>query len=248
LVAGLKLNNNDKLISGKNARVLIQTADGSAVRLGENATLELSNLSQRRDQQTLFTALLSVTKGAFRFTTSSLAKLKPRDIVIKVSNATVGIRGTDVWGKDGEDKGIVCLIEGKISVRGEDKSEFYMDKPLSVYEMPKLQVAKPVVPVDVEQLKKWALETEITQGNGAIVAGGKWKVVLLTEDNQAAALAAYDAWSKAGYAVRLVPISNGTNIYKFELRIGHLPSKSEALSLAKLLKGQLGALNPEVRQ
>jgi hypothetical protein len=246
LAAGVKLNNNDQLITGKNARVLIQAADGSAVKLGENATLELSNLSQSRNQQTLFTALLNVTKGAFRFTTSSLAKLNPRDIVIKVSNATIGIRGTDVWGKDGEDRGIVCLIEGKISVAGADKSEFTMEQPLTFYEMPKLQVAKPVAPVDPEQLKKWALETEIIQSQGATVYGGKWKVVLLTEDNQAAALASYDAWRNQGYAVRLVPIAKGTSENKFEIRIDQLPTKSEALSLAKLLKGQLGALSPSV--
>jgi hypothetical protein len=151
-----------------------------------------------------------------------------------------------VWGKDGEDKGIVCLIEGKISVTGEDKAEFTMNNPLSFYEMPKLQAAKPVAQVDLGQLKKWALETEIAQQQGATVSGGKWKVILQTEDNQAAALTAFDAWSNAGYAVKIVPVSNGASDNKFELRIDQLPTKSEALSLATSLKGQLGALSPSV--
>jgi hypothetical protein len=71
-------------------------------------------------------------------------------------------------------------------------------------------------------------------------------VILQTEDNQAAALIAYDAWSNAGYAVKLAPISYGAGDHKFELRIDQLPTKSEALSLAASLKGQLGALSPSV--
>lgn len=245
LSVGMQLNNNDQLITGQNARVLLQTADGSAVKLGEYASMTISNLAQQRDNQAMFTALLNVAKGAFRFTTDVLAKLKPREITINVSHATIGIRGTDVWGKDGDDKGVVCLIEGKISVTGEDKNEFTMDAPLSFYEMPKAQAAKPVAPVDPEQLKKWALETEITQGMGAAVSGGKWKVVLLKADDQAAALAAYDAWSSAGYAVKIVPVKK-EQTYEYQLRIVQLPSQSEAASLAKALTGKLGAFAPVV--
>lgn len=246
LSAGMQLNNNDQLITGQNARLLIQTADGSAVKLGENATLLLSDLSQEHDNQSVFTAFLNVTKGAFRFTTSALAKLRPRNIIIKISRATIGIRGTDVWGKDGEDKGVVCLIEGKISVTGENQNEFSMNQPLSFYEMPKSQPAKAVAAVDPEQLNKWALETEVTPGRGATVVGGKWKVILLTSGDQPSALAAYDAWRNAGFEVRLVPISKGNNGFEYQLRINQLPTRAEALSLAKLLTGQLGATAPQV--
>lgn len=246
LAAGTQLIDNDHLVTGQNARVLINTADGSTVKLGENANLVISDLSQNRDNQGLFTALLNVSKGAFRFTTAVIAKLNPRDITIKVSRATIGIRGTDVWGKDGEDRGVVCLIEGKISVVGENQTAFTMDQPLSFYDMPVSQAAKPVAPVDPAQLKKWALETEIPQGQGATVAGGKWKIVLFTKADQAEALLAYDEWRNAGYDVRLVPKSHGNNSYEYQLRIGQLPTKAEALSLAKILKGQLGALNPDL--
>ena len=245
LAAGTQLRNNDLLSTGSHARVLLNTADGSTVKLGENATLALAELGQQRDSQPLFTALLNVAKGAFRFTTSALAKLHPREVTINVAHATIGIRGTDVWGKDGEGKGVVCLIEGKIAVTGEDQREFTMDQPLSFYEMPKSQPAKPVAPIDPEQLKKWALETEIVQGQGATVAGGKWKVVLLTAHDQTTALAAYDAWRNAGYAVKIVPKMQD-NAQHYQLRIGQLPTRSEAASLAKSLAGTLGASTPEV--
>lgn len=243
LAAGMQLENNDQLVTGQNSRVLLKSADGSFVKLGENATMTISGIAQLRDNQPLFTAILNVAKGAFRFTTSALAKLAPRDITIHVARATIGIRGTDVWGKDGDDKGIVCLIEGKISVTGENKNEFSMDQPLSVYEMPKTMAAKPVATVDPEQLRKWALETEIVSGNGAAVANGKWNVVLLKATNQTDVLAAYDTWRNAGYAVRIVPIDKDKS---YELRIGKFPSYAEAISLARSLSGVLGATAPAV--
>ncbi len=140
LSAGAELRNGDKLVTGAKARIYVQTADGSTVKLGENATLKLDGLSQQRAEQSLFSAVLNVAKGAFRFTTASIAKLNAREVTVKVAGATIGIRGTDVWGKDGSEQGVVCLIEGRIDVTGVDHKEFVMDQPLSFYKMPKNKV------------------------------------------------------------------------------------------------------------
>jgi hypothetical protein len=185
--------------------------------------------------------VLDVAKGAFRFTTSGLARLKGRDVTVRVAGATIGIRGTDVWGKDGSEQGVVCLIEGKIDVTGVDNKQFVMDQPLSFYKMPKGAAPLPVGPVDAEQLKKWAVETEIAQP--AMHLGGKWKVELRTFAEERAALAAYDQWRDAGYDVRLKPVTRaGGSTYT--LRIHGLADRGEAEKLAAQLKGMLGAENP----
>ena len=101
LAIGTALNEGDKLVTGAGARVLLQAADGSAIKLGENASLTVSNLAQQLEEKGLFSALLDVAKGAFRFTTASIAKLQARDVTVRVAGATVGIRGTDIWGKVG---------------------------------------------------------------------------------------------------------------------------------------------------
>ena len=243
LRVGAELRNGDKLVTGANARIYVQTADGSTVKLGENATLALDGLSQKRAEQSLFNAVLNVAKGAFRFTTSSLAKLKGRDVTVRVAGATIGIRGTDVWGKDGSEQGVVCLIEGKIDVTGVDNEQFVMDQPLSFYKMPKGAAPLPVAPVDMEQLKKWAVETEIAQP--AMHLGGKWKVDLLTFTEERAALAAYDQWRTAGYDVRLKPAALADG-WTYTLRIHGLADRAEAEKLATQLKGMLGAENPSV--
>ncbi|MDD4912965.1 MAG: FecR domain-containing protein [Sideroxydans sp.] len=241
LSVGLALQDGDKIITGEQARIYVRTADGSTVKLGENASMTLDGLSQRRDEQSMFSAVLNVAKGAFRFTTASVAKLRARDVRVSVAGATLGIRGTDVWGKDGAEMGVVCLIEGKIEVVGADNSPFVMDQPLSFYKMPKGVPPLPVGPVDKEQLQKWAVETDI--GQPAATVGGEWKVDLLTAPDQASALAAYDQWRSAGYDVRLLPVEKDGG-WAYTLRIVQLASRVEAQRLAVQLKGNLGAENP----
>ncbi|MGZ8967511.1 MAG: FecR domain-containing protein, partial [Gallionella sp.] len=245
LSVGTQLNNDDKIITGGNARVLLQAADGSAIKLGQNANLRVSNLAQQYEDKPLFTALLDVAKGAFRFTTAALSKPKPRAVTINVANTTIGIRGTDVWGKDGDDKGIVCLIEGKIAVQGADKTQFEMAQPLSFYEMPKGAAAKAVAAVDPAQLTLWAAETEIAPDAAAAKLGGQWKVSLLTAADQASALTAYDAWRAAGYAVRLMPVAKDGNT-AYQVRVEQFASKAAAQQFAKEVTGKLGADSPSV--
>lgn len=243
LRVGLALQNGDRLITGTNARIYVQTADGSTVKLGEKASLTIDEMTQGQQAESAFRAALNVAKGAFRFTTASIAKLKRRDVTVRVAGATVGIRGTDVWGKDGDEQGVVCLIEGKIDVKGADNTEFVMDQPLSFYKMPKGQGPLPVGPVDAVQLGKWATETDIAQP--AAQLGGKWKLDLLTANDQASALAAYDQWRSAGYDVQLQPIEQG-GAWAYTLQIRQLPSRAEAERLASQFKGYLGAGNPSV--
>jgi hypothetical protein len=266
LSTGMELNDGDKITTGANARVLLQAADGSAIKLGENAGLTVSNLAQQRDGQGLFSALLDVAKGAFRFTTASIAKLRPRDVTVRVAGATVGIRGTDVWGKvggkmsisamekamgkslDDADKeakmdfDVVCLLEGKISVVHGSEAPFVMDQPQTFYVMRKDAPALPVAGLATEQLAKWAAETEIASGQGATRSGDKWKVKLLTTNSEHDALTAYDQLRAAGYDVRILPSQDG----QFQLRITQLPSRVDADALARKLTGLMGITAPTV--
>lgn len=243
LRVGLALQSGDRLITGTNARIYVQTADGSTVKLGEKASLTIEELTRGQQEVSVLRAALNVAKGAFRFTTASIAKLKSRDVTVRVAGATVGIRGTDVWGKDGEEQGVVCLIEGKISVVGVDNKEFVMDQPLSFYKMPKGAAPLPVAPVDSEQLKKWAQETDINQPAASM--GGTWKVELLVAPDQTSALSAYDQWRSAGYDVHLLPVEKDGG-WVYSLRIGQLANRAEAQQFAQQLKGNLGAENPSV--
>ena len=248
LAAGMELRESDKITTGQNSRLLLRLAEGSQVKLGENAQLSLDRLSQRQDnRQTLLQAALDVARGAFRFTTDVKAKLiSRREVDIRVSTVTAGIRGTDLWGKSGSDRDIVCLIEGRISVQREAEQPVAMDQALQFYIAPKAQGrADPaqraqLAAVDQNQLMQWAAETEIAAGQGAARLGGKWKVVAISSPDQAGALAVYDKLRAEGYAAEIRPRGAGDQ-RAYDVRIGGLPSKAEAESLGARLEAVTGA-------
>ncbi len=65
LAAGMELKESDKLSTGQNSRVLLRLAEGSLVKLGENAQLDLDKLSQKQEnKQTFLQAAMDVARGA----------------------------------------------------------------------------------------------------------------------------------------------------------------------------------------
>lgn len=115
LAPGMEVRHGDQISTGAGARVYLRLAEGSVVKMGESATFDFYATSTR--PETFFRGALNVVKGAFRFTTGALAKLRGRDVGIRVGTATIGIRGTDVWGRSNAEKDLVCLIEGHVDVR-----------------------------------------------------------------------------------------------------------------------------------
>ena len=245
LSPGMTLQSNDDLRTGANARLLVKLAEGSAVKLGENAQLRLATVQMRKDN--VFASTMNVLAGAFRYTTDVLAKARRREVSISVATVTAGIRGTDVWGKAAADRDIVCLIEGKIEVTREGDPAVTMDQPLSFFIAPRGRPALPVQPVNADQLRQWAEETEITAGRGAARRGGRWKVVLASGESENEVLRVYQDVRAAGYAAELDPRRvQGRRAY--DVRIAQLPSKAEADALAAALSGRYGVVSPRVTQ
>jgi hypothetical protein len=243
LAPGMALQDRDRLRTGANSKLLLKMAEGSLVKLGENGTLKLDRMGQGRDR--VFSAAMNVFQGAFRFTTDALQAPRRRNINITVATLTAGIRGTDVWGKAAPDRDIVCLIEGKIEVRRGQDQPFQMDQALSFYIAPRNAPPLPVAPVDPEQLRQWAAETEIESGKGAARRGGKWKVIAASAATREEARKLYDALRAAGYAAQIRPAMSGEKRV-YIVRLAHLPSKSEAEALADSIRGKMGVAEPMV--
>lgn len=172
---GIALQVGDTVRTGPGARMLLKLDEGSLVKLGENARFVIEKAQPRGG---VFEAALNVVSGAFRFTTQALTKSMRRDVRIRVGqNATIGIRGTDLWGRSREDKDIVCLIEGKIDVTGNDNKRLTLDQPLQFFQSTRTAPPEPLTFLPPAQLEVFAAETEIEFGKGA-TAKGTWKVVI----------------------------------------------------------------------
>jgi hypothetical protein len=246
LAVGARLANKDRVYTGPGARALLRLADGSLIKLGENAILALDDLGRKKDAvKEVVTATLDVLSGAFRFTTQALYKFRGgRDVKVRLVTITAGVRGTDLWGKADKTRDIVCLIEGSIAVT-HDQNEFTMDQPQSFYIVSKNEPQLPVTPVAKEQLELWSAETEIAEGAGALRKGGRWRVELAEAATQSEALAVYDRLRAAGYAAEIRPVERA-DARVYGVRISNLPSEQEAAVLAARLKGKFGIAQPKV--
>ena len=242
LAPGMELRGGDEVRTGAGSRLYIKLAEGSLVKLGENASLKILDIAP--DRGGFFKAALNVLEGAFRFTTDVLAKERRRDVSIRVATVTAGIRGTDLWGKSTAERQIVCLIEGKIEVGAEGEAPVTMDQARQFYQRDKGQT-QPVGLVEAVQLAQWARETEIAEGKGAARSGGKWRVTLASVETQGEALAVYDTLRAAGFAAEIQPSKAGEERV-YLVRISRLASKADAEALAAQLRGTAGVQEPKV--
>jgi hypothetical protein len=242
LAPGMELRGGDELRTGVGARIYVKLAEGSLVKLGENASLRILEIAPEREG--LFKAALHVLEGAFRFTTDLLAKQRRREVSIRVATVTAGIRGTDLWGKSAPEREIVCLIEGAIEVGAEGEAPVAMNEPRQFYQRVKGET-QPVGFVEPTQLAQWARETEIAEGRGAARRGGRWKVTLARAETQKAALEVYDRLRDAGYAAEIFPVKSGAG-HDYLVRISRLTSKADAEALAEQLRGTAGVQEPNV--
>lgn len=225
LLLGAELENGDVIRTGSNARVYLQLADGSVVKLGERARMQIGGLEQQRD---VFRAALDVLQGAFRFTTGQLNRLQTRrDVTLRVATITAGIRGTDVWGKSTADADMFCLIEGQAALTHGERN-YDLGETMTYVRAERNQPAGDVRGVSVDQLNKWAAETEIAAGQGGQQAGGRWQLVLGEFANTREALGLYDQLRREGFAARLLPLAG-----RVRVRLTDFASADEAQAMAR---------------
>jgi hypothetical protein len=240
LAVGMEIQNGDRIRTGEDARAYLTLAEGSTVKLGAAAKLAFFSMSAK--PQTEYKGALDVVTGAFRFTTDALKRVKSREIMVRVGTATAGIRGTDVWGRSDAREDLICLIEGKIDVwHAALQASRVMSEPMTFFVAPRGEAPKPVAPVDPEELRRWAQQTEIQPANGATRTGGKWKLVLGRYTTEGDALAQYDAAREAGFAVIIKPVAGENGGWTYELISPGFPDEEEAKAAAARLKAATGA-------
>jgi hypothetical protein len=241
LVPGMELRAGDRILTGKDSRILVRLSEGSVVKLGENGTLHLAEL---RPSKELFRAALQVLEGAFRFTTDVAAKARKREVSVRVEQVTIGVRGTDFWGRSRAERQIVCLIEGAIQVGAPGEQPVTMNQPRQFYRRDKGKT-EPVGFVEAKQLEQWAQETDIEAGKGALRSGGRFSVQLAAAEKEEPLRAVRNQLREAGYPAEIAQRKEGDKL-TYIVRIRQLPSREEAQALANQLKGKFGVKEPRI--
>lgn len=233
MAPGMEVKDGDVLKTGAGARAYLKLAEGSTVKLGESA--QMTFYARGLDPARLFRGALDVATGAFRFTSDLLRRVRGRDLSIRVGTATIGVRGTDVWGRSDDKDDIVCLIEGKVEVT-HPSATVTLDQPLSFFVAPKGQPANPVAAVDPAQLAIWARQTDIQPGGGAALPNGRWSLRLGRFAGEAEALSLVDRARNAGYPVRIKLVPGESDTWYYEVRLPGFPNREEANAAARSLK------------
>src|SRR5688500_4689917 len=235
LVPGTRLQPRDQLRTGGNARVRLKKGEGSSVKLGENASFVIETVEDRN----VIRATLSVLAGAFRLTSDALTNRR-RDASIKARSVTAGIRGTDLWGKSTCERGLVCLLEGTITVGAEGHPTVTLDQPLDFYQKPR-DGAPAVARVDAKQVEEWAKETELSGGGAGATSAGRWRMVAAVKPDRDAALALSRRLRGAGYPAEILQKDK-----YFTVQVAHLAGEAEARALMAALREFPGVELPTV--
>ncbi len=241
LAPGMELKSGDVLRTGPGARAYLMLAEGSRVKLGEAAQFTLHSQSMRPEKS--FRGALDIVAGAFRFTTGKLKKTLPREVAIRVGTATIGIRGTDIWGKTDKDGDLVALIQGRIEISRAGRTT-ELAQAMTYFDAPTGKPAE-VKPLDMETFVKLARQTEIMAGDGAARARGKAHILAAAATSEEAALELYERIRAAGFAARILPRATEGGGWRYELRLGGYASAAEAEAAATVLRAMTG-LKPVV--
>jgi len=237
-----ELNPGDHIRTGPGGRVLLRLAEGSELRLGEEASFVLMKLDPPASADGPFTGLLRLARGALRFTTTFLSRPHRRSLDIQVATVNAGISGTDVWAKAAPDRDIVCLIEGRIIVSRANSQPAILDQPLSFYVAPKDAPPKPVSAVTAEQLEKWIAQVALEPGTGTI-ADGRWTVALGSFRTEKRADRALRAVHAAGIPARVMLVTVDGEPWR-RLVVQGFNNRSEAMAFVgrtRDLAGVVGA-------
>jgi hypothetical protein len=245
LKPGVKLYSGDVIRTGRNSRALLRMNEGSMVKLGEDAILKLNTLVPPKQEEGIFEALLRVSRGAFRFTTTEIGKLRKRNVDVKIGHVTVGIRGTDIWGRSKTGEDLFCLIEGNVKVQREGEAEFTMQEPLKYIVAEEGKPTSAMLPVDMNELGGWAAETEIQQGQGILTTTGEWAVNMMSLQNTIAASKLQQILNDAGFAAEIQPVQVGEQNW-LRIRIEGFASRQDASSFASTINNQYGIQQPWV--
>jgi hypothetical protein len=220
LTPGYQLSDNDLIRTGKKGRVLLQLADGSAIKLGESARflVESANINLSQNNSIL-TSTLRVLRGAFRFTSSFFnQETIENDLSIGVGAITIGILGTDIWGRSDVEKDLVALIEGNVTVNTEQEPGINLGEALNYVVKTKGEAILYVEQVGRDQLNSWAFETELSAAQGIATASGEWSIVLVSLNTLNGANRALKNFHQQGFAVkRKSVIRNGKTLHRLLL-------------------------------
>lgn len=241
LKPGMTVGDGDTLRTAAGGRVYLQLPEQSTVKLGENTEFMTPKMQMDKDEQgSMFKGVLHVLKGVFRFTTSLVGHSQRRQVDIQVGVATIGVRGTDVWGRAGTDGSLVALLEGKVSMDMPGHTGMMMEKPMHYMTMAESGAdMKMDQEVTADKVADWAAQTDVAPGTGVLSDDGKWSIALLSSTSEDDTLNLMQKLAAAGYPSEDATVTiNGREWHRLLIK------QAASYKDAKAIAGKVGKVSP----
>ena len=244
LEAGTQLKNRDRILTGAEARVVVEFADGSAFRIGERSEVLVNAMQQAGGR---FSGGIDLKSGDLRLISHDYEESPvKRAINVRFGEVVAAVRSeSDLTGTADSARDAVALRDGAAVFShpmAAEKTELTM--PLSVYEA-RHGEAPSVRTIDRFEGATWGLRTQPFYDGGSQQKQGRWWLRFgVFEKNEVLAL--HDRLRAAGFAPRIVPqaVAGG---HRYELRLLNLVTEREAQSLAERLVASLQLPLAEIR-
>jgi hypothetical protein len=118
-VVGTPVHMNDELRTGAKARLEVTFRDQTLLTVGENARVAIDRYVFNPNQGTGEMAV-KATKGAMRFVTGKIGKMRDHSVTVVTPQAALAVRGTDFWVGPINGQYGVLLLKGKVRVSGDE--------------------------------------------------------------------------------------------------------------------------------
>jgi hypothetical protein len=112
LSEGAALMEGDRITTGHDTRLELTLGDGTVVKLGDDSDLTIDAFLYD-PAANKGNAALRLTAGVFRAVSGGIAKLPGEPLRVTTPVATIGIRGTDFWGRQTERTLLLALLGGR---------------------------------------------------------------------------------------------------------------------------------------
>lgn len=141
------ISNNDFIETKTNSKVKITFIDNTIITIGKESSLKIEDYFFDSNNKNSAKTELSVSKGAFHAITGQIGKVNPEKFKLKTKNATIGIRGTEIYG----DQNRVFCTQGAIFVNsfGETR-EVSQGFFVNTFDN---QIPSPIMPIDQQQFQ-----------------------------------------------------------------------------------------------
>lgn len=119
----------DTILTGEDTRAEIVLIDDSQLSIGDNSELTIDEMVYEPGKKGR--GVLTLARGVFRMVSGKINKHDGGTLTLRTPVATIGVRGTDFWGLQEEDKLTMALIDnGIVEITGADGRTVTLDTPL----------------------------------------------------------------------------------------------------------------------